>query len=71
MISLHSIDFLFKFLVNLAEIIHGVGISWTAPILPKLYDIKQTPLPYIITPSQGSWIASSMYFGLVGKSIKL
>ncbi|CAH2096881.1 unnamed protein product [Euphydryas editha] len=51
--------------IYLGQIIIGYTTSWTGPIIPKLRDLDQSPLPYIPTESEISLIASLMYIGAI------
>ncbi|XP_053619633.1 uncharacterized protein LOC128680471 isoform X2 [Plodia interpunctella] len=47
------------------SILIGYTMGWTAPIIPKLQDPEQTPLPDIPTDGQISWIGSLLYIGCI------
>ncbi|XP_052744839.1 facilitated trehalose transporter Tret1-like [Bicyclus anynana] len=49
--------------INIGQIIVGYSVGWSAPIIPKLQDPDQTPLPDLITDFQASWIGSLLYIG--------
>ncbi|KAL0861061.1 hypothetical protein ABMA27_009573 [Loxostege sticticalis] len=43
----------------------GYRMGWSAPIILKLQDDEQTPLPLPITDGQASWVASVLYIGTI------
>ncbi|XP_045780285.1 uncharacterized protein LOC123877526 [Maniola jurtina] len=49
--------------INIGQLIVGYSVGWSAPIIPKLQDTEQTPLPELITDFQASWIGSLLYIG--------
>ncbi|CAH0721244.1 unnamed protein product, partial [Brenthis ino] len=49
--------------VNIGQIVVGYSVGWSAPIIPKLQDPEQTPLPGRITDLQASWVGSLLYIG--------
>ncbi|CAG4932776.1 unnamed protein product [Parnassius apollo] len=51
--------------VNIGQFIDGYSVGWSAPIIPKLQDPDQTPLPELITELQVSWIGSLLYVGAI------
>ncbi|KAJ0170727.1 hypothetical protein K1T71_013499 [Dendrolimus kikuchii] len=44
----------------------GYSVGWCAPVVVKLQDPAETPLPYIISDTAGSWLGSVLYIGLFG-----
>ncbi|XP_041985149.1 facilitated trehalose transporter Tret1-like [Aricia agestis] len=51
--------------VNIGQFIDGYSVGWSAPIIPKLQDPDQTPLPDVITDFEVSWIGSLLYIGAI------
>ncbi|XP_063369371.1 facilitated trehalose transporter Tret1-like [Cydia amplana] len=51
--------------LNLGHILSGYSVGWSSPVLVKLFDAEQSPLPVVITTTEASWIASSFMAGLV------
>ncbi|XP_041985143.1 facilitated trehalose transporter Tret1-like isoform X2 [Aricia agestis] len=49
--------------VNIGQIIVGYSVGWSAPIIPKLQDAEQSPLPAPITDLEASWVGSLLYIG--------
>ncbi|KAM3959815.1 facilitated trehalose transporter Tret1 [Aphomia sociella] len=47
------------------QLLVGYTMGWTAPIIPKLNDPEQSPLPGPITGGQTSWIGSVLYIGCI------
>lgn len=45
----------------------GYSVGWSAPILIKLKNATETPLPYVISDTTGSWLVSVVMFGGFGK----
>ncbi|XP_075986387.1 facilitated trehalose transporter Tret1-like isoform X2 [Anticarsia gemmatalis] len=52
-------------LVYLGQTVVGIALGWSAPVIPKLQDEEQTPLPDVITDAQSSWVASLTYIGVI------
>ncbi|XP_019874968.1 facilitated trehalose transporter Tret1-like [Aethina tumida] len=57
--------FLAALSVNLIAFSAGSAYSWTSPVLPKLKNQTQSPLPSPLTTTQESWIASLTSLGAV------
>ncbi|KOB74188.1 Uncharacterized protein OBRU01_09485 [Operophtera brumata] len=56
----------------MGQILVGYGLGWTAPVIPKLQDPDQTPLPNVISDQGASWIGSLLFIGTItGASICL
>ncbi|XP_022128860.2 facilitated trehalose transporter Tret1-like [Pieris rapae] len=51
--------------VNIGQFIDGYSVGWSAPIIPKLQDLSQSPLKEVITDLQVSWIGSLLYLGSI------
>lgn len=51
------------FLVNVGQVIVGYSVGWSAPILPKLKNIDETPLTDVVTDLEASYIGSLLYIG--------
>ncbi|CAH4035296.1 unnamed protein product [Pieris brassicae] len=51
--------------VNIGQFIDGYSVGWSAPIIPKLQDLSQSPLKETITDVQVSWIGSLLYLGSI------
>ncbi|XP_046972892.1 facilitated trehalose transporter Tret1-like [Vanessa cardui] len=51
--------------VNIGQFIDGYSVGWSAPIIPKLQDPNETPLPALITDLEASWIGSLLYVGAI------
>ncbi|XP_013142149.1 PREDICTED: solute carrier family 2, facilitated glucose transporter member 8-like isoform X2 [Papilio polytes] len=49
----------------IGQILVGYGLGWTAPIIPKLSDTNTSPLPYELTETETSLIASIIYVGTI------
>ncbi|XP_046973076.1 facilitated trehalose transporter Tret1-like [Vanessa cardui] len=47
------------------QLLLGFNTAWTGPIITKLRDLEQSPLPYLLTETEISLIASLMYVGAV------
>ncbi|XP_045455266.1 facilitated trehalose transporter Tret1-like [Melitaea cinxia] len=47
------------FTVNLAVLSTGMSLSWPSPVLVKLQNSTETPLPEPVTDEEGSWIVSA------------
>lgn len=56
---------MFLFLVYLGAILGGFGGSWTGPVIPKLRDLDQSPLPYLLTEAQLALVGSFGYLGAI------
>ncbi|XP_072934062.1 uncharacterized protein [Epargyreus clarus] len=54
-----------QILVYLGQSLVGFGLGWTAPIMPKLYDPDQSPLPYVVTETEATLIGSLLYIGTI------
>ncbi|CAG9569127.1 unnamed protein product [Danaus chrysippus] len=54
-----------SFSVNIGQFIDGYSVGWSAPIIPKLQNPQQTPLPRVITDLEISWIGSLLYVGAI------
>ncbi|XP_045490327.1 facilitated trehalose transporter Tret1-like [Pieris rapae] len=53
--------------LNIGQIIVGYSVGWSAPIIPKMKDVLDNPLPEPITDFEASWVGSLLYIGaLVG-----
>ncbi|XP_026754280.2 facilitated trehalose transporter Tret1-like [Galleria mellonella] len=56
--------------VYLGQVLVGYAMGWSAPVIAKLDDPNQSPLPGPITQGQSSWIASLLYIGcIIGPNI--
>ncbi|XP_047035819.1 facilitated trehalose transporter Tret1-like [Helicoverpa zea] len=51
--------------VNIGQFIDGYSVGWSAPIIPKLQDPHQSPLPELVTDFQVSCIGSLLYIGAI------
>ncbi|XP_038219739.1 facilitated trehalose transporter Tret1-like [Zerene cesonia] len=51
--------------VNIGQFIDGYSVGWSAPIIPKLQNLNQSPLAEVITDTQASWIGSLLYLGSI------
>ncbi|XP_052744835.1 facilitated trehalose transporter Tret1 [Bicyclus anynana] len=51
--------------VYVGQIINGFSGAWAGPGLPLLRDLEQSPLPYLLTESQLSFVASLTYLGAI------
>ncbi|XP_045780672.1 facilitated trehalose transporter Tret1-like isoform X2 [Maniola jurtina] len=49
----------------LGQIISGYSGGWSGPCLPKLRDLDQSPLPYLLTEAQLSLVATFIYLGAI------
>ncbi|CAK1540974.1 unnamed protein product [Leptosia nina] len=58
-------QFLIVACVNIGQFIDGYSVGWSAPIIPKLQDPEQTPLPEVVTDLQIAWIGSLLYLGSI------
>ncbi|XP_069363073.1 facilitated trehalose transporter Tret1-like isoform X3 [Maniola hyperantus] len=47
----------------LGQILNGYSGGWSGPGLPKLRDLEQSPLPYLLTEAQLSLVATLIYLG--------
>ncbi|CAH2266501.1 jg23628 [Pararge aegeria aegeria] len=47
----------------LGQILAGYSASWPGPVIPKLRDLEQSPLPYLLTEAQLALVATCMYLG--------
>ncbi|XP_026729745.1 facilitated trehalose transporter Tret1-like [Trichoplusia ni] len=47
----------------LGQMVTGYGLGWTAPVLPKLGDINETPLDDVISEQQAALVASIFFIG--------
>ncbi|CAH0597651.1 unnamed protein product [Chrysodeixis includens] len=47
----------------LGQIVTGYGLGWTAPVLPKLADIDETPLDHVLSEQQAALVASIFFVG--------
>ncbi|XP_064074829.1 facilitated trehalose transporter Tret1-like [Vanessa tameamea] len=47
------------------QLLLGYTIAWTGPIITKLRDSEQSPLPYLLSETELSLIASLLYVGAV------
>ncbi|XP_023937372.2 facilitated trehalose transporter Tret1 [Bicyclus anynana] len=56
----------------LGQALVGYSNSWPGPVLPKLRDLRTSPLPYLLTETQLSLVATFMYLGgIIGPYIVL
>ncbi|XP_069363064.1 facilitated trehalose transporter Tret1-like [Maniola hyperantus] len=51
--------------IYLGQMICGYTLSWTGPVIPKLRDLEQSPLPYLLTETQLSLVATITYLGAI------
>ncbi|XP_030025814.2 facilitated trehalose transporter Tret1 isoform X1 [Manduca sexta] len=51
--------------INIGQFIDGYSVGWSAPIIPKLQDPNQSPLPDTITEFEVSMIGSLLYIGAI------
>ncbi|KAJ0170724.1 hypothetical protein K1T71_013496 [Dendrolimus kikuchii] len=51
--------------VYTGQMLVGYGLGWTAPVIPKLQDPEQTPLPDVVTDGEASFIGSVLYIGTI------
>ncbi|CAH0721245.1 unnamed protein product, partial [Brenthis ino] len=49
--------------VYLGQIMLGYTLSWSGPIIPKLQNLEESPLPYLLTETQLSLVGSLAYAG--------
>ncbi|XP_049705195.2 facilitated trehalose transporter Tret1 [Helicoverpa armigera] len=49
--------------VYLGQIIVGISMGWTAPIISKLQNIEETPLDRVISDAEASWVVSITFVG--------
>nr|XP_034837074.1 facilitated trehalose transporter Tret1-like [Maniola hyperantus] len=49
----------------LGQILNGYSGGWSGPCLPKLRDLEQSPLPYLLTEAQLSLVATLIYLGAI------
>ncbi|CAK1540973.1 unnamed protein product [Leptosia nina] len=49
--------------LNIGQIIVGYSVGWSAPIIPKLQNSTDNPLPEPITDLEASWVGSLLYIG--------
>ncbi|XP_045780677.1 facilitated trehalose transporter Tret1-like [Maniola jurtina] len=49
----------------LGQMIAGYTLAWTGPVIPKLRDLEQSPLPYLLTETQLSLVATITYLGAI------
>ncbi|OWR42276.1 hypothetical protein KGM_206281 [Danaus plexippus plexippus] len=49
--------------INVGQVIVGYSVGWSAPILPKLKNIDETPLTDVVTDLEASYIGSLLYIG--------
>ncbi|KAJ8709797.1 hypothetical protein PYW08_009801 [Mythimna loreyi] len=47
------------------QFVVGYTMGWTAPILPKLQNIEETPLDKTITEAEASWMVSITFLGII------
>ncbi|CAH0721251.1 unnamed protein product, partial [Brenthis ino] len=47
------------------QTLSGLNSAWSGPIIPKLEDLKQSPLPYLLTETQISLVGSLIYLGSI------
>ncbi|KAJ0170725.1 hypothetical protein K1T71_013497 [Dendrolimus kikuchii] len=55
--------------LNIGHIVDGYSVAWTAPILPKLKNITESPLSHVLSEYATSWVVSAMYVGTFGSYI--
>ncbi|XP_047539534.1 facilitated trehalose transporter Tret1-like [Vanessa atalanta] len=48
-------------IVNLAVLTTGMSLAWPSPVLVKLRNVTETPLPAPITEEEGSWVVAGGY----------
>ncbi|XP_046973173.1 facilitated trehalose transporter Tret1-like [Vanessa cardui] len=48
-------------IVNFAVVTTGMSIAWPSPVLVKLRNATETPLPEPITEEEGSWVVAGGY----------
>ncbi|CAG9569189.1 unnamed protein product [Danaus chrysippus] len=49
--------------INIGQVIVGYSVGWSAPIIPKLKNIHETPLTEVINDLEASYIGSLLYIG--------
>ncbi|XP_069363069.1 facilitated trehalose transporter Tret1-like [Maniola hyperantus] len=49
----------------LGPIMGGYGGGWSGPVIPKLRDLEQSPLPYLLTETQLALVGSFAYLGAI------
>lgn len=53
------------FLVNLSIFSCGVNMGWPSPVISKLQNPTENPLPVKITPDEEAWIGSLILIAAV------
>ncbi|XP_069363070.1 facilitated trehalose transporter Tret1-like [Maniola hyperantus] len=49
----------------LGSILGGYAGAWSGPVIPKLRDLEQSPLPYLLTESQLALVGTLTYLGAI------
>lgn len=57
------ISFKFCRLVTIITFCHGTGLGWFAPMLFKLQTPSETPLDFVVSVEQGSWMGALVNLG--------
>ncbi|CAH0721250.1 unnamed protein product, partial [Brenthis ino] len=53
------------FSLYLGQAVLGYSLSWSGPIIPKLQNLEESPLPYLLTETQISLVGSLVYLGSI------
>ncbi|XP_052744937.1 facilitated trehalose transporter Tret1 [Bicyclus anynana] len=51
--------------IYLGQVVCGYTLSWTGPVIPKLRSLDQSPLPYLLSETQLSLVATIAYLGAI------
>ncbi|KAJ0170726.1 hypothetical protein K1T71_013498 [Dendrolimus kikuchii] len=60
------IQILISCCVYISFLLEGYNVGWTAPVIVKLQNSTESPLADIISDTTGSWLASMIFFGVIG-----
>lgn len=50
-------------LATTMSFLHGVGLGWLSPMLPKLQSKDETPFEFVIDVHEASWIGATICIG--------
>lgn len=59
------------FSVYLGQLMIGYSLSWSGPIIPKLQNLEDSPLPYLLTETQISLVGSLAFAGSIPGTLLL
>lgn len=49
--------------VTIMSMLHGIGLGWLSPMLPKLQSPEETPFDFVVNVDESSWIGAAICIG--------